>query len=183
MSRTDTKLAEKIKKDDSDAFKQIFELYYVKLCQFAYRYIQSHDLSRDIVQEVFIKIWDNRKELNINKSFRAYLYRAVRNNAINHATALRNQSELKKRLTQSQNQSSVMVSNFDETDFEEVSKLYQQIWKIAARLPEKRRYVFILHRKHGLSYREIGEVMNITRKTVENQMGRALEFIRKELQE
>jgi len=182
MSQFEKNLAERIRNDDSEAFKRLFELYYVKLCQFACRYVHSHDLSRDVVQEVFIKIWDNRRELHIKKSLRAYLYQAVRNNAINHANSIRNQSELKAKLINSMDQPSLISHQAEDGDSgEDANELHRKIWKIAAKLPEKRRYVFILHRKHGLSYREISEVLNVTRKTVENQMGRALSFIRREL--
>src|SRR5690625_3300928 len=78
------KLVEQIRSGDQYAFEQMFHSYYSKLCVFSNSYVKSLDVSRDVVQEVFIKIWDNREDFTINQSLKAYLYQAVRNHSLNH---------------------------------------------------------------------------------------------------
>jgi len=75
-------LIEKIRKGDEEVFGELFRTWYSDLCLFAHQYVGSADLSRDVVQEVFINIWDNHENFSIHTSIRAYLYKAVKNQAI-----------------------------------------------------------------------------------------------------
>jgi RNA polymerase sigma-70 factor, ECF subfamily len=170
------KLVEQIRSGDQCAFEKVFHSYYAKLCVFSNSYVKSLDVSRDVVQEVFIKIWDNRENFTINQSLKAYLYQAVRNHSLNHIE----KQNHKRRL---QNSLKKYRETFHEESVSELNteELTQKVWKLVELLPERRRTIFILYRKHGLSYAEIGEVMEITRKTVENQMGKSLQFIREQL--
>ena len=77
-------LAERIRAGDSDAFKEMFQEYYLKLCAFANSYLNSPDASRDVVQEVFANIWSNRHQFQIDSSLNGYLLHAIRNQSINH---------------------------------------------------------------------------------------------------
>lgn len=138
--------------------------------------MKSLDLSRDVVQEVFIKIWRNRKDFYIDQSIKAYLYQAVRNQSLNFLEKSKREQKLEKKLKK--HQKTNISSSKTEFDIEEVS---QKIWELVDQLPERRKMVFVLYRKHGLSYNEIGEVMGITRKTVENQMSKSLQFLKENL--
>ncbi|HLR89450.1 MAG TPA: RNA polymerase sigma-70 factor [Balneolaceae bacterium] len=170
------KLVEQIRSGDQYAFEQMFHSYYSKLCVFSNSYVKSLDVSRDVVQEVFIKIWDNREDFTINQSLKAYLYQAVRNHSLNHIDKQNHRRRLQRSLKKHRE------TLHDEPDSElNTEELTQKVWKLVEQLPERRRTIFILYRKHGLSYAEIGEVMEISRKTVENQMGKSLQFIRAQL--
>ncbi len=176
-------LVEKIQQSDKDAFKKLFDLYYAPLCFYANKIINSQDQSRDIVQDVYINIWNRREDLIIYRSLKAYMYQAVRNQALNHIDKAGRQIPFDE-LNHSQKEILNRVNIYHEpgyADFNSKKRLANKIWNVVEELPEKRKTVFILYRKHGLSYTEIAEVMGITRKTVENQMGRALKFLKEQL--
>lgn len=134
------------------------------------------DTSYDVVQDVFVKIWENRANFYIHHSLKAYLYQAVRNQSLKFLEKNKQKIKLQKRLEKQQNLSFKETENHINTE-----ELSQKVWKLVEKLPERRRTIFLLYRKNGLSYSEIGEVMGITRKTVENQMGKSLQFLRENL--
>lgn len=171
-----SELVKKIREGDKDAFERLFHKYYARLCVFANTYVKSIDTSRDVVQDVYIKIWDNRENFIITQSLKAYLYQAVRNQSLNYLEKNSKKLRLQEKISRQRELES------SENKFElNTEELTEKIWKLVDQLPERRRTIFILYRKHGLSYKEIGEVMDIKRKTVENQMGRSLKFIRDQL--
>lgn len=176
---------QKINQGDESAFEQLFHLYYDRLCMFSAGYVGSSDQARDIVQEVFIALWENRQTLTIETSLKSYLFQAVRNRSTNALIKDNRIRTLKERLQFQVDQKSDFILN--DVGFEETPVLrgekraapgLEKIWLHVSQLPEKRKAVFTLHRKDGLSYQEIAMVMGITRKTVENQMGRALKYLR-----
>src|SRR5690625_3705171 len=148
------KLVEQIRSGDQYAFEQMFHSYYSKLCVFSNSYVKSLDVSRDVVQEVFIKIWDNREDFTINQTHKAYLYQAVRNQSHNDSDTQHHrrclQRSLKKRCEALHDES------HSELNTEELT---QEVWKLVEQLPERRRTISIRYRKHGLSYADIVEVM------------------------
>lgn len=170
------KMVEKIRSGDQYAFERMFHTYYSKLCVFSNSYVKSLDIARDVVQEVFIKIWDNREDFEIRQSLKAYLYQAVRNQSLNQIE----KNKQKRRLSESLKKHEDFLEEEHSSDLN-TEELTQKIWKLVEELPERRRSIFILYRKHGLSYKEIAEVMDIKRKTVENQMGKSLQFLRERL--
>lgn len=172
-------LVEKIRRGDEYAFELLFNQYYSRLCIFANTYLHSLDLSRDVVQDVFIKIWDNRENFYINQSLKAYLYQSVRNQSLNSLQKSKRKLALEKKLKKQQ-EAQERVKD-PETSNLTTEELTEKVWKLVDNLPERRRAIFVLYRKHGLSYREIAEVMGIARKTVENQMGKSLQFLREKL--
>lgn len=171
-----SELVKRIQAGDKEAFEKLFYKYYAMLCVFSNSYVKSIDTSRDVVQDVFIKIWDNRENFVITQSLKAYLYQAVRNQSLNYLE----KNSQKRRLEESLTRQRKIDSEEKEIELN-TEELTEKIWKLVEQLPERRRTIFILYRKHGLSYKEIGQVMDITRKTVENQMGRSLQFIRDQL--
>lgn len=171
-----TDLVNKIREGNKSAFETLFYKYYARLCVFSNTYVKSIDTSRDVVQDVYIKIWDNRENFYITQSLKAYLYQAVRNQSLNYLE----KNSQKLRLQDDLSRQREIESGEHETELN-TEELTEKIWKLVDQLPERRRTIFILYRKHGLSYKEIGEVMDISRKTVENQMGRSLKFIREQL--
>jgi RNA polymerase sigma-70 factor (ECF subfamily) len=146
---------------------------------FSNTYLNSLDLARDVVQDVFIKIWDNRESFYIKQSLKAYLYQAVRNQSINSLQKNKRKQKLENRF-QKRIEILKSVNEIDQPIFS-TEELTEKVWKLVDELPERRRTIFTLYRKHGLSYKEIAEVLGIARKTVENQMGKSLQFLRDKL--
>lgn len=173
-------LIDQVQDGDEKAFEELFFKYYYPLCNFALKLTQSNDLARDTVQEVFFKLWKNSQNLKIDYSLSAYMYRAVKNQALN----LIDQEEARNRLSEFLEREGYLEKGngyyypSDSDSLEQLSIRINRIWDLIDEMPPQQRMVFELHRKHGLSYKEISEVLHIARKTVENHMGRALKYLR-----
>lgn len=177
LSPEEQSLVKSIRDGNEEAFEKMFFEFYAPLCRFSKGYVGTVESARDVVQEVFIKIWSKREKLHIHTSVKAYLFQAVRNHSLN---------ELEKRNRyQTFEEEYIKEAEVESTpDSDENSKeLTKVIWQIVEEMPEKRKAVFTLYREHGLSYKEVASVLGITRKTVENQMGRALNFIRERIED
>lgn len=168
-------LVQKIRGGDREAFEQLFFTYYRDLCSVACRITHSRDRARDVVQDVFLRLWKNRERWELESSLKAYLYRAVWNEALNAKEKQSNNRELARTLAREQRgqHSPKAVQPAQESE-----RLIRRIWEVVDGMPERRRFVFMLHRRDGLSYKEIAMVMEISRKTVENHMGLALRELR-----
>lgn len=170
---------EKIREGDRSAFEDLFFEYFYDLCSYAFQVTKSEQKAKDIVQEVFYKLWKRRERWTIHSSLKAYLFQSVRNealNQINHDQHRQNTREELSIYKEVRKPDPVEPLSADD------QKLLDKIWEVVSGLPQRRRSVFILHRKHGLSYREIAQVLDISRKTVENHMGLALDDIRKKVE-
>lgn len=168
---------ERIRKGDKKAFEALFFEYHEQLSRFANSITKSREFARDAVQDVFLKIWRNRKQLDIKVSTKVYLYQAVRNQSLNLLNKQKNQQRLRESFLSEIK--SIRLPEYPETNLSpEDQELIKRIWEVVAEMPERRRLVFELHRKHGFSYKEIAKILGITRKTVENHMSQALQHIR-----
>lgn len=179
MDEFDIRTVERIREGNPVAFKSLFEKYYVQLSAFASEYVRSYDAGREVVQEVFIKIWSAKEEWNPKGPIKPYLYKAVFNQAINFVK----KENTRKRY---EDAASSEFDTIDENTIENtirVKELRLAIRDAVRQLPPKRHTIFILHRQHGLSIKEIAVIMSISPKTVENQMTEALRFLRSKLQE
>jgi RNA polymerase sigma-70 factor (ECF subfamily) len=167
----------RIRNSDERAFEDLFFNYYKRLCGFAIKIVNSRELAKDCVQEVFLKIWRNRENWEIDYSLSVYLYQAVRNQALNKVEKRKNKRDYTKKYYEE--------GFYKESGEKELSReqnlIIEKIWQIVEEMPERRRMVFELHRKHGLNYKEIACVMGIALKTVDNHMGKALSDIREQL--
>lgn len=178
---SESHLIKEICSGNEKACEELFFEYYYQLCRFAVTITNCSELARDVVQEVFLKIWQNRKNLDIQHSLKAYLYQSVRNHALNMLEQQGARHRLSDRLTKETDMQPDPAAGEDNNYSGELDVLVSRIWELVNEMPEQRRLVFILHRKHGLSYPEISEVMHIARKTVENHMGRAFRELREKL--
>lgn len=182
MKDYEKNLVEKIKQSDEEAFEELFFEYFSDLCNYSNKILKSRDLAKDAVQGVFMKIWKGRESWDVYYSIKVYLYKAVRNQSLNLLEKKNRQRDLSKELvkkTESEarkNETKLPENSSKKPDY--VIDLVEDIWTIANEMPKRRRTVFTLHRKNGLSYKEIGSVMGIKRKTVENHMSLAFKTIR-----
>lgn len=173
---SENKLVEKINDGDSEAFENLFLKFYSSLCKFAWRYVHSSHIAEELVQEIFLDVWKNRKSLDSSENIKAYLYKSVKNKALNH---LKHKS-----LAEEYNQEIEWVNRTPITQihsFSDNSEFVRQTKKEIEDLPEGARNIYKLSRKDGLTYREISEVLDISIKTVESQMSRALKILRQNL--
>ncbi|MBK3519826.1 RNA polymerase sigma-70 factor [Carboxylicivirga marina] len=168
----DTLLLQKIKAGDEYAFELVFKNYYPHLVLLAQKYLGDKDLSESIVQSVFVKMWENRKTVEI-RSLRGFLVVAVRNkctNELKHRQVVREYEKV------NDHKEEAVWMSFNENVY------LQKINNVIEELPEQRKRIFKMSRMDGLKYREIAEKLNISPKTVEVQMGKALKYLREQLQ-
>jgi len=160
------KLKNKIKHTD---IKKIFDESYQDLVVQALRLVKNPETAEDIVQDCFIKIWDKRNNLEISGDKLAYLARMIRNSCLDF---------LKKRKIETSELNEAYQGSFEVEDVLITKDLQEKIDKTIDSLPEKCRQVFVLSRFEELSYNEISKQLNISKKTVEAHISRALKSLR-----
>jgi len=164
-----------LKEGDLRAFNELFDHYGKRLFRFSMGYLKSELDAEEVVQEVFIKIWNNREELSVQKSFESYLFTIAKNGILN---MIRKSKSEQAYLQYAKLHPEKNVLLDDELNFRELEKAYQAAIE---KLSPRRKVIFLLSREQSLSNAEIAEKMNISVKTVENQMTSALSEIRKHL--
>ncbi len=168
----------KIENTHTHAYEQLFRDNYSDMCAYANRFLNDVAASEDVVQEVFVKLWNNKEDVSQLRSQRSYLFRAVRNSCLNLIKHIQIREDYKQ-----DNERQMTLDEGHDGDGELISELEQKIRKTIDRLPIERRKVFIMSRYDGLKYREIADKLGISQKTVEKQIGSALRFLRQELKE
>jgi len=153
--------------DEQAAFKKMFDLYYRPLTVFAMNYVNDINTARDIVQNVFVRLWEVRDSLSINRSVRAYLYQSVKNACINY-------SRSSYRLTEIHGDIPLQVLEDDVLERMIATETLESVYKAIETLPGRCREIFTLSRIKQLKHAEIAEKLNISPKTVENQISIAL---------
>jgi RNA polymerase sigma-70 factor (ECF subfamily) len=173
---TDLQLIEQIKAGNQKAFDTLFTKYYKYLVVTAYQYVKEDHLAKDMVQEIFCDLWHRREEVTIDNP-KAFLRQSVVYKCL--ATIRKNSRvNLEEDSLTIQNESKKYVD--EEVSFNEVNAF---IKKVVSELPERCREVFELSRYEQLSHKEIAERLGISKKTIENQMTKALKTLRNALKE
>jgi len=162
-------------------FQIVFDKYYNPLCNYALTFTKNADSSEDIVQELFVKIWEDRRDLLNDETIRYYLFTATRNNCITWLRGRKNAVILE---WNEQDHGSVTdpgaISGYRDCDRETDPALLKEA---IDRLPPKCREVFLLSRFSKMSYKDIAASLGISTKTVENQLSKALRMLRSFLKE
>lgn len=172
-------LFEEVKRSDNyKAFEIMYRRFYQRLASFAYRFTQSSDKAEEVVSDVFYKLWKNRKNIEITSSLQSYLFTSVRNKCLDKLRVENRVSHCDDSVLL--NYRSTISTPLQHTLGEELRK---RIEIAIEALPRDRKRIFRLSRDNGLKYKEIAALLDISIKTVETQMGRALKFLRGELKE
>ena len=176
MKNSDRKIFNEIKKGNIVTFEKLFRKYYAGLCNYANKYLKDLDKAEEVVQELFYKLWEKRNKLDINVSLKSYLYRAVYNGCLqylNHrAIEIKYENYYKKQNKEYDRDASEAMN---------MQELNEIINETLNSLPERCRNIFLLNRHDGLKYREIAKKLDLSIKTVEANMGKALKLLRKNL--
>ena len=172
---TEPECIERIREGNATAFEQLFLRYGKAMIVFARRIVKDSDIADNVVQDVFIKIWTHRSTLDPSKNIKAYLYKATRNQAINW---LRRKDVERRHAHELQSRKDSAKTPEDEWRRKEVRAAIQDA---VQQLPERCRLIFSMNRFDRLTYAEIADVLDISVKTVETHMGRALQLLRKRL--
>lgn len=165
-----------IKIKPEKALEQLYTEYYDKMCKQVYLIIKDSIVAEDIVQEVFMEVWKKKDEIVILSSTEAYLRRACRNRTLNYIRDHQVKWEEESRLA---DKADPAFTTEDYLDAEDLNKKIQDV--IMSDLPEKCGIVFSLSRYEDMSYAEISKELNISTKTVEHQISKALRILREKL--
>jgi RNA polymerase sigma-70 factor (family 1) len=174
----DTEIIGRIRNGDKGQFELLFRSSYISLVRYAKTLIKDPDTAEEIIQDLFVRLWQDREKLNIESSLNGYLFRAVHNKClhyIEHRKVMdRHAGEMSLRQQEDQQSPSDILL---------YKELQAKIAAILDRLPERCGKIFYMSRFEGLKYTEIAEKLSVSIKTVESNMGRALKEFRKELTE
>jgi RNA polymerase sigma-70 factor (ECF subfamily) len=172
-------LSIRIKMGDEQAFELLFKKYYTSLCSYSNKYLINPEEAQDVVQDVFLNLWENRDEIDPEQSLKSYLFRITANSSIN---------KLRRRKVKTKYDEILKLIYVDHTDSSPHTlfierELSEHIGLALNKIPQQCHKVFNLSRINGLKYSEIAERLNISIKTVEGHMSKALTILRTELKE
>jgi len=159
---------------DKKAFKYFFDKYYTELCNFVNIYLHNNDLSEEVVQDIFVYFWENKSKINIHSSVKSYLFSASKYRSLNLLRDQKKNYALQVSLIEEKSAAFEMSTDFF-TDPDEFKNLLNDA---VQQLPEKCKQIFLLSKQQELSNKEIAEKLNLSVKTVENQITIALKKLR-----
>jgi RNA polymerase sigma-70 factor (ECF subfamily) len=176
LQLTDSDILTAIRQGNERVFEVVFRKHYQALCNYGFGLLKDMDDAEEIVQGIFMKFWEQREEIEITVSLKSYLYRAVHNTCLNRIKHLKIQD------TYRQHVGDFLELNHDSaTDELYKNELEQRIAVAIDKLPEQCRLIFRMSRFEELKYQEIADQLQLSIKTVENQIGKALKILRTEL--
>lgn len=162
--------------DDDTAFEQLFKAHYKPLHAYANLILKDLDLAEEIVQNMFLKFWEKRELLKVEASVKAYLYKCIYNDSLNHIKHEKVKTKYQDFTKQTRNELSESAAAKVE-----LGELHFNLREALNELPEQCRTIFQMSRFEELKYREIAEQLGISIKTVEKQMSKALQILRVKL--
>lgn len=178
QSINDKQLIKLIQSGNSKAFEELFGRYWELLLAAALHRLQSRDLAQDVLQELFVDLWEKRETLAIHTNVKGYLNRALKNRIINKIKSEAVRDKYEKMILEHYE-----VNNLSTGHRFSEQVLKEEIRKETAKLPVRCREVFELSRMEQMTHKEIGEQLNISPKTVENHIGKALKILRPKLKQ
>jgi RNA polymerase sigma-70 factor, ECF subfamily len=182
MTMPTQNLWKKVKKGNIQAFEALYKSYFTSLCLYSYGLIPDEGLVKEIVNDVFLKIWDKRRDIDIQFGIKPYLFRCVHNSCLDHLRLVKNNGHY--RVTNI-NDIKELADPDEEYLLHQIAfkKLEDDVTLSIDHLPARCREIFILSRYELLSYIEISEKLNISVNTVKTQISRALESLRVSLKD
>ena len=167
---------------DYHAFRELFTHHYRSLCNYAMRVVVTREIAEEVVSDVFVKLWKNREQIEVHTSFQAYIYRAVRNQALDYLK-LRIHRQNERESLDSVQWNMSHADHFSPVEELTFNEFFDHVEGCIQALPRQCQLIFRLSREEGLRYRDIAEKLEISVKTVETQMSRALKVLRERVPE
>ena len=167
-------LAQRLILGDCKAYDYLMNSYYQRLCVYAQSLCNDHNMAEDIVQNVFVKVWDKRKKINPDLSIKSYLYKSVYNEFINQYRKNKPVIYLEKKYFEA-------IDLVVDIEPEELESLIKLMNAEIENLPSKCKEIFLMNKKEGLTHTEISEYLNISTKTVEGHITRAFKILTEKL--
>lgn len=173
--KTETELVKELKDGFTSAYDELFNTYGNRVYKFAFSILKSREDSEEIVQDTFFKIWEKRRTIDHEQSFKSFLFTIAYNNIM---TKFREKAKEKK-------YREYFITNASDHYDQEESILFDdiqnQVQKIIDRLPPRRKQIFILRKENNLTYKEIAGKLGISSKTVENNINLAIKYIKTQI--
>lgn len=173
--QTEQELVALLQKGSITAFEGLFEQYSQKLYRFSFSYLKSESESEDVVQEVFLKIWENRASLKTGTSFQSYLFTIAFNSIRKSFNKKARQDQFRTDLFDF-----LSVDNLSLENHQDSEMLLSKLDLLIDQMPARRKEIFLKRKKEGKSVRDIADNMNISPKTVENQITEAMNYLKNE---
>ncbi len=176
MSLKDTEILEKLKIGDQSGYKDLFDLYYIPLSVYSLKYCDSFDQAEDIVQEIFVKFWDEKLYLKLNNSIGPYLFKAVKNNTLSYL-----KKNKRYRFEKIEDQVNRIIIEDEVVDLENIEEEKRKLYRKIEALPLKSREVFKAIVLNNLKYKEAAEELGVSVNTIKTHYSNALKQLRKSL--
>jgi RNA polymerase sigma-70 factor (ECF subfamily) len=174
---SDFELVEKLQNGDLEAFDDIFKKYGDRLFGFALSYLKSKEETEGLVQDVFLKIWENRKSLKKESSLKSYLFTIAYHNM---CKVFRKKQIHEKFLVENGFAENATINLEEQLEYKAT---LERVERLINKLPEKQKVIFNKSRQEGKSTREIAEEMNLAPGTIDNNISAAIKFLRKHISE
>ena len=174
FSTNNTTLIKGLKKGKTEAYTSLVDQYHQKLCSYAFSLTHDHNSAEDIVQNVFVRLWQKRSDLKDNFNIKSYLYKSIYNQFIDLYRKEKATMALEKKYIEA-------LDTIVEDDDNSIENLIKLVKKEIQNLPPKCKQTFVLSRQEGLTNIEIAEYQNVSIKTVEAQITKAFSLIRKNI--
>ena len=178
MDSREKYIIEGLQSGRESAYRQLFEMYYQQLVVFACKYLEDLEGARDIVQECYLHMYESRASITIQTSLKSYLFTAVRNRCLNQLKHANVKEKYSKSIQSAEN-----ISAQDPDGIMDAVELEARIYEIVSALPEKCRQIFIMSRVDGKKNPEIASELNLSIRTVETQISKAIRALRIKLLE
>ncbi len=176
IENEDQLIVEQLKEGKEVAFHAIFKKYYSSLTLFAYKIVKDEDVARDIVQNLFAKLYEQRATIEIRISLKSFLYQSVRNHSIN---------EINSRKIRQKHHDIILLQTDDSSvqgdELMEQAEMEMKVVQAVAKLPTQCKRIFEMSRFEGLTNGEIADSLNLSKRTVETQISKALKSLRDQL--
>jgi len=174
----DKKLLDGLKAGKEAAFEELFMTYYAQLVVFAQKLLGDEDLSREMVQDVFVMFYEKREVLNIHTSLKSHLYQTVRNRCLN---------EIKRNQIRRDHHSGIFIEKKNQEayfdDKMQETELEAKIFSVVESLPKQCKRIFEMSRYEGISNQKIADKLDLSKRTVETQISKALKILRNSLKD
>ncbi len=182
MNNVENEIIKGLTNGDRDIFNIVFKTFYGVLCAYARVMVKSYKTAEEIVQEVFVKLWENHAQINIQTSLKAYLYRSVYNTCLNY---LRNTKRIMHHQVNIDQPGILETMVIEEPDWLSIPGRLEKMQEILQtgmqHLPDQCRQIFMLCHYEHLSYPQIAEKLSVSLSTVKTQMGRAMAKLKETL--
>lgn len=165
-----------LSKDHEPSLEELFNYYYPRLYDFSRSFLKLEQGIDDIIQEVFIRIWQNRKKIKDPETFNSYIFTITRNLLLNELRSRLNQKTLKEDIRKLS-----IAQEYASMEQQDYKDLQNRLDKIVEELPERQKEIFMLSRSDGLSHKEISQKLQITTKTVEYHISLAIKSFKAKL--